>query len=272
MPAPAFRLGQAVFVYSISNIQTADNFLQAFRTLVKQSNLAVGQRHDYLAFRTFAADDVQYAETYVIDAVLTVHHGGDGHGGVNGAQQCLADMAHGNGYGVEGSTLAGDNARTGLANVVLDLIVVQGRNHTVVVGQVVGVIVHGNVGDVGDGPRNESGVTVLTHDVGVHVLLVDLVVFGQSCTQTGGVQNGTGTDDLLLRQTGALAEGIGKNVNRVADDYVLRVGGIAGDLRDNALGDVYVDLGQIQTGLTGFTCYTGGENDDVGIYRIAMVA
>ena len=200
-------------MYNISDVQAADNVLQAFRALVEQSNLAVGQGHDYLAFRALAANDVQHAETYVVDAVLTVHHGGNGHGRVDGTQESLADVAYGNGYRIEGSTLAGNNAGTGLTNVVLDVVVIQRRNHTVVVGQVVGIIVNGYVGDVGDGPRNECGVAVLTHDVRVHVLLIDVIVLGQSCSQTGGVQNGTGTDDLLLGQTGALAEGIGKNVN-----------------------------------------------------------
>ena len=113
---------------------------------------------------------------------------------------------------------------------------------------------------------------MLTHDVGMHVLLIDLIILGQSCAQTGGIQNGTGTDDLLLGQTGALAEGVRQNINRVADNHVLGIGSVAGDLRDDALGDIHVDLGQIQTGLAGLACHTGGEDNDVGVYRVAVVA
>ncbi len=104
---------------------------------------------------------------------------------------------------------------------------------------------------------------MLAKHIGVYVLLVDVVVFAESGPESGGVQDRTGADDLLLRQTGPLAEGIGQDVYRVGNDDVGGVRGIPGDLRNDGLGDVHVGLCQIQSRLTGFACDAGGQDHNV---------
>ena len=57
----------------------------------------------------------------------------------------------------------------------------------------------------------------------MYVLLVNLVVLGETCTQTGGIEDGTGTEDAGLRNAGALAERVGEDINRVADEQASRM-------------------------------------------------
>ena len=113
---------------------------------------------------------------------------------------------------------------------------------------------------------------VLAEDVGVHVLLVDVVVLRDAGAQARGVQDRARADDLLLRQAGDLGEDIRQDVDRVGHDDVDRVGRVLDDLRDDGLGDVDIDLRQLQAGLSGLARDAGGQDDDVGILRVLVSA
>ena len=112
------------------------------------------------------------------------------------------------------------------------------------------IIVNRGSCHVSDGPRNERAVAVLAVYVSMDVLLSNLAVLGETVTKTCGVKNRTGTDDLLLRDTGNLCEDIGHDINRVAYDHIFCIRSNSSDLRCDLLKDVYVCLGQFDSGLT----------------------
>ena len=88
-------------------------------------DLAVGELKQDLSVRAFRADDIEHAETYVVDAVLAVHHRRNGHGRVDAREQRLYDMADRGRDGIEGSALALDNARARFADIGFDFVVVE---------------------------------------------------------------------------------------------------------------------------------------------------
>ena len=113
---------------------------------------------------------------------------------------------------------------------------------------------------------------MLAEHIGVHVELVDRVVLREARTQTRGVEDRTGADDAGFRQAGALAEGVGQNIDRVADDQVDGVGRVARDLRDDALDDVDVRLRKVESRLARLSRDAGGNDDDVGILAVRIAA
>ena len=168
---------------------------------------------------TILAYHRQSGQTYVVDTVFAMHHGRNGQSGVSAGEQALADVAYGQRYCIEGCTLSSDNATAGLLNEGFNFIMVDGSIVTVAdsaVVQVGVVAVDRNIGDVRNRPRNEGSIAVFTEYVCVYVLLVDVVVFGQTSAQSCGIQNSTGTDDAVFGKSGELVEGVGQNVNRVS--------------------------------------------------------
>ena len=57
-------------------------------------------------------------------------------------------------------------------------------------------------------------------NIRMNILEVDRVIFSDSGTETGGIEDCTGTEDLIFRQAGDLIEGIGQDINRVSDDDI----------------------------------------------------
>ncbi len=55
---------------------------------------------------------------------------------------------------------------------------------------------------------------MLAKDVGMNVLLVDVVIFRDAGTQAGGIQDRTGADNVALGQAGDLVEDIGQGYRR----------------------------------------------------------
>ena len=61
---------------------------------------------------------------------------------------------------------------------------------------------------------------MLTENISMYVLLAYVEVLGKSCAESCGVEDRTGTDYLILGQSGVLAELIGENVNGIAYNYI----------------------------------------------------
>ena len=90
---------------------------------------------------------------------------------------------------------------------------------------------------------------MLTKYISMNIFLCNFIMLGQSITQSCGIQNGTGTDDVALRNTGNLRKYIGHYVDRIAYDHIFCIRSNSSDLRCDLLKDVYVCLGQLDSGL-----------------------
>ena len=112
---------------------------------------------------------------------------------------------------------------------------------------------------------------MLTVDVGMNVLLGDVIAVGQVVAEPGGVQNGAGADDLAFRNAGDSGKHVGHDVHGIADDDIQGVGGDRRDLWRNVFHDVDVGLRQIDAALTGFAPDAGGDDDDVGVCRVSVI-
>ena len=113
---------------------------------------------------------------------------------------------------------------------------------------------------------------MLAHNVRVDVARVDIQVLTEHVLEAGGVQNGTGADDVALGQAGHLDGGIGEDVNGIGDDQQDTRETALADLRDDALEDGDVLVHQVKTGLAGLLRGAGGDDDDRGIGNIGIVA
>ena len=92
---------------------------------------------------------------------------------------------------------------------------------------------------------------MLAVHIGMDIFLRHVEMLGKTIPQSGCIQHSTGTDDLILRQSGDPGKYIGQNVHRVADDDVDGVRRRLHDLGRDLLDDVHVGLGQFNSGLSG---------------------
>ena len=111
---------------------------------------------------------------------------------------------------------------------------------------------------------------MLTENVCVNVLTVDVVVFGNAGAKSCGIKDSTGADDLVFGKIGALAPCVGKNINRVAYDNISSVGSVLCNLRNDGFNDINVGLREVESGLAGLSCNAGGENYDIGVACVAV--
>jgi len=112
---------------------------------------------------------------------------------------------------------------------------------------------------------------MFTKHSAVDILHTDREILGQTGTKTRRIEKTTGTDNLICRKARTFAKNIGQNVNRIADHDIDGIGSHAGNLGNDALGNVHVDLGQIQTGLAGASGHTGGNDHDIGALGILVI-
>lgn len=112
---------------------------------------------------------------------------------------------------------------------------------------------------------------MLTEDTAVDVLHIYVEVLCKAGAKSCGVKNGSGTDYLLLGKSGMLAEGIGQDIDRIADDNINGIGSSRGNLRNDALCDVNIRLSKIKTGLTGTSCDTGGNDNDIRASCVGII-
>ena len=84
----------------LSDRKILHNILKAASRIAEEFNFVIREAQHNLAVRTFPTHDSENAEAAVVDAVLAVHHGRDGHGGVDAGQQAFYDVANGDRDGV----------------------------------------------------------------------------------------------------------------------------------------------------------------------------
>ena len=113
---------------------------------------------------------------------------------------------------------------------------------------------------------------MLSKYIRMDIALADIITFGQPRTQPCRIQNRTGTEDMVLRQSGNLMKCIRQNVHRIADNNICSVRSVLGNLRNNALGDINIGLRQLQTGLTRLSRNTGGKDYNIGSCCIGVIA
>ena len=113
---------------------------------------------------------------------------------------------------------------------------------------------------------------MLAQHEGMNVLLVHVQLLSQRGAQAGGIQLRARADNAALRDAGNLGEHIGQNVDGVADDDIDRIGSVLGDLLRDALQNVDVGLRQLKPGLAGAAGNAGGDDHDVGIGRVRIIA
>lgn len=254
----------------LSDSDLADDVLEAISTVMQSSKLCIVERQEDLALCAVVADNIQKAETYIVDAVFAVQHRGNCHCCVDTCEDALNNVANGNGNCVVGSTLALDNASAGLANIALDLIVIKSRHDLIRCEDGALEVSYRDIGDVCKRPRNEGAVAVLAENISMNIELVDVEVLGETCTQTSCIQNSTGADDAGFRNAGALAEGICEDIDRIADDDVCSIRSVTGDIGNDALDDIYVCLCEVQSGLTRLTCNTGSDDNNIGALTVRI--
>ena len=142
-----------------------DNVAQALSAVLQLAFLLSGEGSGNVAGDAVLANDGNGGEANVVNAVLAVHHGGNGESGLDAAEDNLADIHSCACYGIEGSALASDNLTAGLANVLLNCIVIDG-----VLGvEYLLVVVNVGGADHSLRPRNKGAVTVLAVNVSVTI-------------------------------------------------------------------------------------------------------
>ena len=179
-------------------------------------------------------------------------------------------MAHGEGHGIEGGTLGLDDHRAGLPHPLHKRLVIAVEADVLRVGGVGGVAAHMVVGNGGQGPGHEGGISVLAVNVGMDVLGADVELPGQLRLQPGRIQHRAGADDPLRGNAGDLVEHIGHHVHRVGDHDVNGLRGVFYNVGGDLLEDVHIGLGQLQPGLPGLPGHAGGDDDNGGTHRILI--
>lgn len=124
-------------------------------------------------------------------------------------------MANGERNGIEGCTLALNYTTAGFTHIFFNILVIKGRENAVLSAYDAVIFGNRNIGNVSEGPRNERRIAMFTENISMNVLLIDAVIFGNSCTKSCCIKDSTGTDDLVFRDTGALAPNVSENVYRV---------------------------------------------------------
>ena len=122
-------------------------------------------------------DDAECAEGNVIDTVFAVHHRRDRHCCVRTVDEALADVANGKGNCVEGSAFTLNDLRTGLADILLYLSIVDGRQCKPLVVEASVAFLDGNIGDIGKRPGDKGRIAMFAKNVSVAVTLADGVIF-----------------------------------------------------------------------------------------------
>ena len=121
-------------------------------------------------------------------------------------------------------------------------------------------------------PGNESAVAVLTVNMGVDIFGADMETSCQFRLQAAGIQNSSGAKNTVFRNAGNFGEHIGQNIHRIRHDDVDGIRCVFYDFRGNIFQDVYICLGKFQSGLTGLSGNTGGNDDDLRACGILVIA
>ena len=112
---------------------------------------------------------------------------------------------------------------------------------------------------------------MLTEYISVNVLLGNIKMLCQSAAKSCCIQDCTGTNNLILRQSGNLCEYISHDINRIAYDYIECIWCLFYNFRCNVLQNIYICLCQFDTCLTWFSCNTRGDDNDIGVFCILVL-
>ena len=113
---------------------------------------------------------------------------------------------------------------------------------------------------------------MLTEYISVNVLLGNIKMLCQSAAKSCCIQDCTGTNNLILRQSGNLCEYISHDINRIAYDQIKGIWSCLYDLRCDRFEDIYICLCKFKSCLSWFTGNTGCDDNDVRIPSIFVVS
>ena len=82
---------------------------------------------------------------------------------------------------------------------------------------------HGHAADRDERPGHHGGIAVLAENKAVNVLRVQADMLGNARAQAAGIEQRARANDLALRQTCNLEDGIGENIDRIGNDDINRV-------------------------------------------------
>ena len=98
------------------------------------------------------------------------------------------------------------------------------------------------------------------------------VVLGKSAAETGRIQGGSGTKDLVLWKTGNFCKCVCHDITWVAYNDIKRFWSHLYDLRSDALHNVDIGLCQLDTCLSRFSGNAGSDDHNVRISCIRIIS
>ena len=113
---------------------------------------------------------------------------------------------------------------------------------------------------------------MLSEYISVDVFLRYAVVLRKSAAETGRIQGGSGTKNLIFRQSGKLCKCISHDITWITYDNIKRFGSHLYNLRSNTLHNVDVGLGQLDASLSRFSGNTGSDDHNVRIGSIRIIS
>jgi len=149
-----------------------NNFLQLAGAELQLGNFVIGQRRDDLSVYTALSNDGQRTETNIADAILAIHHRGNGERGIDTAENTAADMIDRQRNGIIRGTLGSDNGGAGGSDIFFDLRMAEAATVNIQSGGM-GLGINRRARDGGQRPGHEGRVTVLSKDTGVNILHTD---------------------------------------------------------------------------------------------------
>jgi hypothetical protein len=129
----------------------------------------------------------------------------------------------------------------------------------------------GDAVDAGEAGEGDHVVAVAAEEEALDVFDADAEFHGEEGFVASDIE-GTGlTEDAVGGEAGDLPHHVDHGVEGVADDDDDGVGGVLLDVLGDALDDAGVDADEVIAALAGLTGHTGGDDDDIGIFDIAVI-
>ena len=119
--------------------------------------------------------------------------------------------------------------------------------------------------DADTGPKRHGAVAMLSHNVAVDILCVDVQAIRQEPAQARGVEVGAGADDAVGRQSGELVCDVREGVDRVGDDEQRGVGAVLHQLGDDLLEEGHIVLDEHEPRLALALPCSRRHDADVGV-------
>lgn len=126
----------------------------------------------------------------------------------------------------------------------------------------------------GRGPDGQHAVAMFAEDHGAHLRRGEIEFRGDERAETGAVEHGAETDDLLPGQAQTFDGELGEDVNRVGDDKDDRAFFEPGlfEAVEDAVEEADVAIDKIQTRLVWLAAESGRDANHIGLSAIGVVA